>query len=68
MTLFTSESISASDKIPRAGFSPIPSCEARKLKKVVLSEGNVSVFAQVDNVRASPVWKVWRVSGGRAKL
>jgi hypothetical protein len=51
----------------RAGFSPIPSCEARKLKNVTRSEEGPELAPSAEAV-ASPVRIVWKTNGGNAKL
>ena len=64
----TSASMSACGRMPRAGLSPMPSCEARKLKKVTSADGSVSESAHSRRAVALPVRSVCSVSGGSAKL
>ena len=62
-TLSASAWTSWSVRMPRAGTTPMPSCEASKLKKVVRSEGVSRLAAQPESFEASPVESACSTSG-----
>src|SRR6185503_8330688 len=64
----TSSCRSAAVSSSATGRSPMPSCESRKLRNVVVSDGGATDAAHSASRVQSPEWNVHNTSGGSAKL